>query len=133
MLCLGGAMSEPMDSDRRVAYHEAGHAVVAWCLDEPITNICIPTPDGQRGGVNAGYTAIGTEDGQLYRFAQEADSLFYAAGPAAELIEFDDCDPLSEEGDENPVHPRSKLLEIRELVKELLLRHWPAVETLAVR
>jgi ATP-dependent Zn protease len=35
--------------DPATAFHEAGHAVAAWCLGEPITRITI-VPDDERDG-----------------------------------------------------------------------------------
>ncbi len=98
-------MREPMDSDKRVAYHEAGHAVAAWYLDKSIISVMLPSVEGHPGGVTTDHTTIGTEDGERYRFAEEANSLYYAAGPAAERVEFHDAAPAAEQSDEIAVHP----------------------------
>jgi hypothetical protein len=133
----GELMSEPMESDRRVAYHEAGHAVVAWCVRMGISRIHIRgmTGDGHQGNTQAaGHTAFGEQpdDVPQYRFAPAANNLFLAGGSAAERVEFDDCNREAAAYDEQRINSRVRH-QVPEIAERILRAHWPAVPALAAR
>jgi hypothetical protein len=124
-------MSEPMESNRRVAYHEAGHAVVAWCVDMGISHVSVKLEGDHRGYTTTeDHSTIGADSHGNRPRGAAAGSLFWAAGSAAERIQFNDCNPTPALYDKTPIDPKIRA-QVPAIVERILRAHWPAVQALA--
>ena len=135
-------MVEAMNSDRRVAFHEAGHAVMAHYLGRTIERICVTGKDGVRGYTSEGAEGAvpeGMNQDELIRWCWQGDVLFTVAGAVAEKIEFGDYDPEAAEYDERDLvqDVRGSLEQMRDrawhVAEGILRQRWAAVELLAAR
>jgi len=132
-------MSELMESDRRVAYHEAGHAVVVWALGRGINQICITGQIGHRGHTCADPFETppeGMDDpAKQQRWVRERAITYSIAGAVAEEIKFGDYNEEPARHDEGDLPYGGPLrADEREHVwaeaTRYLRDHWPAVEAL---
>jgi len=86
-------MSESMESDRRVAYHEAGHAVFAWWCGSRVVRVRVNAEGLMRGHTEreCEFPPPDLEEDKARRWVREWDVTYRVAGAVAELIEFGDC------------------------------------------
>jgi hypothetical protein len=118
----------------RMAYHEAGHAVVAWSLGIPVVQLSITARPGH-GELARGLAAIHETRGEAAMHA--AGAMFFLAGQCAQM-EWDPycfsygCEPDRAAARFHADNSASDLKTFEQQTAELIRSNWQRISTLAV-
>ena len=118
----------------RMAYHEAGHAVVAWSLGIPVVQLSINARPGH-GELARGLAAIHEARGEAAMHA--AGAMFFLAGQCAQM-EWDPycfsygCEPDRAAARFHADNSARDLKTFEQQTAELIRSNWQRVTALAV-
>jgi hypothetical protein len=130
-----GTIDESGSPDLRTAYHEAGHAVIAWMLHMPLQDISMTGREDLLGVTRtwgAHILVLGANPDDL---DQAARMMVGIAGTVAEIIEFGDFNEPAANMDERGM-TGGELLDadtratLRNGVEQALRLRWAAVQAL---